>query len=247
MIKAGEREFKCHKVILYNSGSDYFKTLLSPDSKFAESQQPVIELKDDDPKAVEAMLGFLYGHEYSDFARSARQPQNLLWFNMDVFVTAQKYLLPGLQREAIYALRAQGDDAQESFQRDSSILPLFELIQALTVYQRYDEVFLEYGKELIEDHLLALMSLKPFREWMDIDGTYAVPLVLDAVAAGSDAHKIITCRGCGRVRPDGEILDRTHIDDYALNTKCPGDKGVRLTEISFSGREVEIHDCGLRG
>lgn len=43
-IKFSEREIHCHKLVLCQA-SDYFKALCSPDSKFVESGQGVIELQ----------------------------------------------------------------------------------------------------------------------------------------------------------------------------------------------------------
>ena len=81
--------------MLHNSGGEYFKTMLQPDGPFTESQQTVITLEGDKPYAVEAILQNIYGFDYD--------PLHTLQYHLNVYVAAQKYLLPGLQEIALTA------------------------------------------------------------------------------------------------------------------------------------------------
>ncbi|WPB00979.1 uncharacterized protein RHO25_005599 [Cercospora beticola] len=55
MIKFLGREIPCHKVVICTQ-SEYFKKLCGKASSFVESKQKVIELKEDDPDAVEGII-----------------------------------------------------------------------------------------------------------------------------------------------------------------------------------------------
>ncbi|KAI6885093.1 hypothetical protein KC360_g1524 [Hortaea werneckii] len=100
-IRFGTNERKCHKLILCGP-SDYFKDLLGPGKHFAEAQQPTVELKDDEPMAVEAMLRWLYTFDY-EMARPADYTPTHD-FHLSVVVVADKYLLNGLRDEALRRL-----------------------------------------------------------------------------------------------------------------------------------------------
>lgn len=95
-IRSSSRFFKAHKVILC-SQSAYFTSLLGPDSKFAESRQSIVELKDDDPAAIGAMLAWFYTFEYDK-----TKPEDVLLgvFHLHVLTVADKYDVPSLKAKA---------------------------------------------------------------------------------------------------------------------------------------------------
>lgn len=100
-VRFGSNERKCHKLILC-AKSDYFKDLLSPEKRFAEAQQPTVELKGDDNAAVEAMLRWLYTFDYEK-TRTAEH-ESTYDFHLNVVVVADKYLLNDLRDEALRRL-----------------------------------------------------------------------------------------------------------------------------------------------
>lgn len=61
-----------------------------------------MELKDDDPDAVEAMLKWIYTFDYDTTSTSRRGPKE----HIEVYMVADKYLLPALQASALLRLKA---------------------------------------------------------------------------------------------------------------------------------------------
>ncbi|KAM0712234.1 hypothetical protein Q7P37_011328 [Cladosporium fusiforme] len=95
---------KVHKVILC-SKSEYFNMLCGPESRFAERNQAIIELKEDDPEALEALIRHLYStHKAADPLQAIKR--NRSWrFWLTVRTTADKYLEPSLNDLASQAFR----------------------------------------------------------------------------------------------------------------------------------------------
>jgi hypothetical protein len=75
-VRFSNREIKCHKVILCTA-SDYFKALCGPASKFSEKELTIIDLHDDDPDAIEAVLRYLYNFSYADIKGRSAAARNL--------------------------------------------------------------------------------------------------------------------------------------------------------------------------
>ncbi|KAK3699719.1 hypothetical protein LTR37_016324 [Vermiconidia calcicola] len=100
-IKIGDRSIKCHKLILCHN-SDYFKMICAPGSRFVETRSNIIELKDDNPQAAEAMLRYTYNLRYDDLGSPQQQTPK---FHFDVCVVAEKYLLPALKQQALSGLQ----------------------------------------------------------------------------------------------------------------------------------------------
>ncbi|KAI7496743.1 hypothetical protein KC367_g6453 [Hortaea werneckii] len=100
-VRFGSTERRCHKLVLC-AKSDYFKDLLSPEKRFAEAQQPTVELRYDDNAAVEAMLRWLYTFDYEK--TNTVEHKSTYEFHLSVVVVADKYLLDGLRDEALHRL-----------------------------------------------------------------------------------------------------------------------------------------------
>lgn len=62
-IKFSGREIPCHKLIICTQ-SKYFEKLCGKGSHFAESDQKIVELKEDDPDAVVGIIRQLYFGSY---------------------------------------------------------------------------------------------------------------------------------------------------------------------------------------
>ena len=93
-----------HKIILAQA-SEYFKTLFT--GSFAETGQRIVELKDDPPLALQGMIAWIYGMQYSPQHRYHNQKQfsspipdddklEFAKYQVDLFFTAEKYLLSRL-------------------------------------------------------------------------------------------------------------------------------------------------------
>ncbi|KAK5118754.1 hypothetical protein LTR85_007960 [Meristemomyces frigidus] len=92
-IKFGDQVVKAHKAVICKR-LEYFEKLCGRTSKFKEADQHTIELFDDDPDAVRAMLSFLYDKEW---ASRDQWYSGALTFNAKVYLLASKYGCEGLQ------------------------------------------------------------------------------------------------------------------------------------------------------
>ena len=200
-VKFGTRERKCHKMILC-SKSTYFNDLCGPGKGFSESQQPCVELKDDDEEAVEAMLRWLYTFSYEEriaakrpddtvlSTATAEEPvipdkaDNTLDFHLNVCTVANEYLLAALEKEAITRLQAglmsASEDAFVSF---------------------YDKIFFtdgHYSQNVLEtvdasrdQRLETLLQHTAFRELMGNDTELCMEII-DRLRAGRDSTSFTT-------------------------------------------------------
>ncbi|SMQ54862.1 unnamed protein product [Zymoseptoria tritici ST99CH_3D7] len=152
-LKFGNREMKCHKIILVTR-SEYFKKLCGPESRFAEANQPVIELKEDDPTALEALLRYIYTFEYIDDAEKRKDD----WlFHLNYYVVGCKYgFVP--QANAAYTVFRK---IVRSIQTPEAIC------DAIITLRQFQEVCPGAApntvQTLIKDNLQPLLKLEKFR------------------------------------------------------------------------------------
>ncbi|KAF2207737.1 hypothetical protein CERZMDRAFT_102004 [Cercospora zeae-maydis SCOH1-5] len=77
-IKLSDREIPCHKAVICTQ-SEYFQKLCGKDSPFAKGNEKVVQLKEHDPDAVEAIIRYLTSYLASAVKSSAiRECLNLL-------------------------------------------------------------------------------------------------------------------------------------------------------------------------
>ncbi|PVH91084.1 hypothetical protein DM02DRAFT_546495, partial [Periconia macrospinosa] len=93
-IKCEDQEFNIHKLVLCTQ-SNYFSTAFNGEWK--ESANGVIDLKGDDVSVVEAMLEFIYTHDYNAIGEGVSSP---MLFNINVYGLADKYDVPELKSRA---------------------------------------------------------------------------------------------------------------------------------------------------
>ena len=101
-IKFGGRQIKCHRLILC-SVSEYFNAISRPNSRWKEANSGTIELKDDDPDAVEAMLRYIYGFNYPSIEKAMVKAADVT-FHLNTYIIADKYMLQELRGLARGAL-----------------------------------------------------------------------------------------------------------------------------------------------
>ncbi|EGE02089.1 hypothetical protein TEQG_01129 [Trichophyton equinum CBS 127.97] len=90
-IRTADDEYKVHKLILCNH-SPFFSRMLEHGWK--ESLEGVVELKDDDPQAIKAMLSFMYKFDYTNPADGCAAS---FIFDAQLFAVAEKYIMEGLK------------------------------------------------------------------------------------------------------------------------------------------------------
>lgn len=215
IISFSGRRIYCHKLILC-SKSEYFKKLCDPDGGFSvragnddllavlnetqESTQKVIELRDDDPDAVEHILRYIYtGKHLTDqdrewklqlqIANSAHKASSPpLWILAQL--TLIQYLLTDLANAALGKFKtiASGKtDPPEVFGTMMHIPKHTLLPEALDV-----------AKHLESTHRHSLLKVPAYRELVDEDNTLLwkyLDQFNDALAAQTEVT-LRVCRKC---------------------------------------------------
>ncbi|TKA82691.1 hypothetical protein B0A55_01497 [Friedmanniomyces simplex] len=179
-VKFGTRERRCHKMILC-SKSIYFNDLCGPAKKFAEAQQPIIELKDDDEEAVEALLRWLYTfdyeHRHTGNAPDSPEEESTIDFHLSVCLVADKYLLQDLKNEALSRLRTRLETAVDESEFTRVLIKV-----------RYEDItypppVLEIADEVRDARLGALVRNEAFRELLGTDAVLCLEM-MDKMLAG---------------------------------------------------------------
>ncbi|OTA32009.1 hypothetical protein BTJ68_07322 [Hortaea werneckii EXF-2000] len=165
-LRFGSNERRCHKLILC-AKSDYFKDLLSPEKRFAEAHQPIVELKDDDCAAVEAMLRWLYTFDYESSCPSGHElaPDG----HLRVVVVADKYMLDGLRDEA---LRRLGKILETI-----SVDELVEILPNLGPGSHYPKQVVELASNIRRLRLHSLLEKENFRSLLQNDTELAMCVI----------------------------------------------------------------------
>jgi hypothetical protein len=133
-----------------------------------ESKQKTVELKDDDPTALEHVLRYLYG---------LGLPVSDHWkFWMNLHVTADKYLIPKLSAVASDKFCAVARTCNEADD-------VFDIIETCRNELNHNDVFIELADELREKHLITLLGNDRFRAQLDSGGKEALWQQLDELTA----------------------------------------------------------------
>ncbi|KAJ9216760.1 hypothetical protein DTO166G4_1606 [Paecilomyces variotii] len=95
-IVTKDQEFKVHKLILC-AQSGFFTRLFKQNWK--EVEESVVRLDEDDPRAAEAMVHFMYGYNYNNSGSDHGRVSPML-FNIKVYQIGDKYDIPKLKAQA---------------------------------------------------------------------------------------------------------------------------------------------------
>ena len=153
-VKFGERAVPCHKFILCER-SEYFKTACGLDAKFKEGVNGVIELQDDDPDAVEAILRFIYTGGY----RVADRWEDAV-FHLNVSVAANKYFLDDLNITAHMNFLATAKAVTE-------VAKIVAIMDYLQTNFPHDENLLPFAEHLRKANLNKLVNDSAYRSRLD--------------------------------------------------------------------------------
>ncbi|KGO37196.1 Uncharacterized protein PEX1_065780 [Penicillium expansum] len=96
VVKTEEQEFKLHRLIVCGQ-SEYFARLYQ--GNWAETADNTIQLNDDDPRAIEAMIHFMYGIDYDSSGNELGRISPMI-FNVRLYQVADKYFVPRLKQRA---------------------------------------------------------------------------------------------------------------------------------------------------
>jgi hypothetical protein len=140
-MKCGEKEYKAHRLILA-AQSTYFKKLF--EKGYAEAKAGFIELKDDHPEAVEAMIDFFYNFELSLGGKRSAAFGGDLAIIANVYVVADKYGVADLNTTALRRFRRAMPTAL--LQGGESLIPSIEVVFKNTATS--DDAFRKYIVEM---------------------------------------------------------------------------------------------------
>ncbi|OJD32335.1 btb poz domain protein [Diplodia corticola] len=96
VVCANDDAYKCHRLVL--SQSPVLAKALDPQLGFKESTRGVIELNNDDPSAVKAMLEFLYTFDYTD--PNGADYSKILLFDAEMYALGEIYAISSLKKLA---------------------------------------------------------------------------------------------------------------------------------------------------
>lgn len=174
-IEYSGRKKRCHKLVLYYK-CEYFKKMLRGDSGFKvrrlvsldslsvnvtkESDGDVVELKDDDADAVEAMLRHIYGLSYLPTTTDGK---TLSWnFHLNVAMVGDKYRLADLEASAFQEFR-------EMVLKQEDYAAIVTIIKELPKYDYASTEMQILVDRLIEKHFVGLMKQPAFRAIFEAD------------------------------------------------------------------------------
>jgi hypothetical protein len=202
---------------------------------FAESTSDVVELKEDDPWAVDAMLRHIYGFEYKSTTKPSEQEMSLCEFHVNVAVTAKKYGIEKLQTIAMAAAEGvtsawRTNEAIPSKEADDREV-VFSTIQMLARYEDHLEAIQALGKKLVDRHMVSLYQSEDFRSWLEDHKVYGLEKAALAVARGHKRGEkkpdLLVCKYCFKAwQPAAAAMDH-----YCTGSSVT-DKAARATVLS---------------
>ncbi|OJZ80027.1 hypothetical protein ASPFODRAFT_38456 [Aspergillus luchuensis CBS 106.47] len=95
-IHTKDQEFKVHRLVICGQ-SEYFSRLCQGDWK--ETADNAVHFEEDDPRAIEAMVHFMYGFDY-DSSGSQHGRISPMLFSIRVYNIADKFVVPQLKQLA---------------------------------------------------------------------------------------------------------------------------------------------------
>lgn len=176
--------------------------MCGPNSKVKESREPTIELKDDDPKAVEAVLRHLYNFTYAETEKAAGDFTTET--HLHIITAAQKYMLPALETHALEALDSAVTKTDEACKKSKQALPVLELLKLLSNHSELHKRVVEQSTRLIENNFVHLFKLVEFRKLLETTAwsqalDKCINIVETGKGTGPPKQQFIICTSCNMV------------------------------------------------
>lgn len=168
-IRTKLQEFKVHRLVICGQ-SEYFSLLCNRNRVVDPPNQTsqVIQLMDDDPHAVEAMIHFMYGYRYDGSGRGRASP---MLFHIKVYHVADKYGIPKLKQRAREKFKTM---VQACWQTDEFPNAIAE---AYTTTPQADRGLRDPLLEICQDHIDDLLRHDEFCQVLDEIVGFAADLV----------------------------------------------------------------------
>ena len=168
--------------------------MLDPSNGFSETDKAVIELKEDDPAAMAAMLRYIYTFAYEDpNDTSVSSPQ----FHLDVYLTARKYLIEKLQGKAWKALEDRIAALTAGCVEGGDGGSLFEYVQFIAWQRESIAATDAWARKLVRKHIKLLMGVKDFRLSLASEESYTLVSLNEAIER-EHSHKLKICSYCSK-------------------------------------------------
>ncbi|KAJ5510616.1 hypothetical protein N7453_002719, partial [Penicillium expansum] len=167
VVKTEEQEFKLHRLIVCGQ-SEYFARLYQ--GNWAETADNTIQLNDDDPRAIEAMIHFMYGIDYDSSGNELGRISPMI-FNIRLYQVADKYFVPRLKQRAKEKF---GQIARTCWEMDDFPVAIAEAYQCT---RKDDRDLRELLVQVSRDHIVELMKSERFCSVLEETVGFAADLV----------------------------------------------------------------------
>ena len=181
-----EREVRCHKVILSHA-SQVFKSICDSANKSIGGQPEVVELPGDGEGGLvnDAILQHMYRFTYAEIREICDLDCSTIERQMEVIVTARKYLLPKLEQEALTALYNDIQILERNCATIRGSNLLLDAVDSLKRYKEHNVEFERMGRDLTIKHLAHLFKAREFRKSLEQkDNKDLLDLIIQAVERG---------------------------------------------------------------
>ncbi len=192
--------------------SNYFKPMVTS-GRFAEGGQDVIELKEDAPEAVIAVLRHIYRFTYKDITAAAIETG--VGFHLAIHTTANKYLLPALEAQAISGLREECEAVGKNRGNAKDAGEVFDLIKVLAHHKDIDYRINHQYTNLITTHFPDLFKLQEFRAWLEQPANAVMLQIACKFVEHGDKYaecEVLRCERCG--------VDFVEVEDTEGDSCC---------------------------
>lgn len=195
-IKTGGTWRNVHKLVLC-AQSDFFDKACS--ERFKEGIEARIDLEEDPPDAVAAMLSFLYLFDY----KIPEQQESMdLQFHAKVYVIAEKYDISCLKEHAFQQIRSKNSSYR--LLQNEQIHDFISMIEiTYNGTPEADRTLRDFVCQWAKKNITSLAMQKEFEDLLESGGNFAKELVrtLGNVPTGGDRYskKGVSsyCRSCG--------------------------------------------------
>ncbi|PYI33038.1 POZ domain-containing protein [Aspergillus indologenus CBS 114.80] len=162
-----DQDFQVHRVVVCGQ-SEYFSRLFQ--GTWPEAKENEIHLKEDDPRAIEAMFQFMYGFEY-DSSGSDQGRTSPMLLNVKVYQVADKYQVPKLKDRAREKFKAI---VETCWQMDDFPVAIEEAYKRTT---KEDRSLRDILVRTSQEHIGELEASEDFRLVLEGTAGFAADLV----------------------------------------------------------------------
>ncbi|KAJ5938796.1 BTB/POZ protein [Penicillium verhagenii] len=184
VIATEEQEFKVHRVVVCGQ-SEYFARLYN--GKWTETTDATIKLMDDDPRAIEAMIHFMYGFDYDSSGSELGRVSPMI-FNIKLYQMADKYFIPQLKKKAKYKFE---QIAKTCWEMDDFPIAIAEAYQRT---HKHDRDLRELLVKISQEHVVELAENEKFCSALEETTGFAADLALSLSEAVNHKASCAYCR-----------------------------------------------------